>query len=79
MGKSKTYQNTSFIVLLFVLSMMTFISCATVKPYQRMYLNDSEMEAGTLPVSGIEEYIQTIREGASGGGAVKGSGGCGCN
>ncbi len=61
-----------------VVATFCLVSCTTVKPYQRVYLNDSEM-GGSRAVSGTEEYVQSIREGASGGETGKGSGGCGCN
>lgn len=53
--------------------------CSTVKPYQRAYLNDAAMQPGKLPIEKFEENVQTYREGASGGGSGKASGGCGCN
>ncbi|MCB0713716.1 MAG: DUF4266 domain-containing protein [Ignavibacteriae bacterium] len=63
---------------LIVLSLL-ISACSSVKPYQRAYLNDSEMNGGTATAAGIENYVQTIREGSSGGEGEKGSGGCGCN
>lgn len=58
---------------------LTTLSCTTVKPYQRAYLNDAEMQAGKLDIEKFDENMQTYREGASGGGSGKSSGGCGCN
>ena len=52
-------------------------SCQTVKPYQRAYLNDSNMQMGFGKTSGFENYALMIREGASGAGGKNG-GGCGC-
>lgn len=54
-------------------------SCQTVRPYQRVYLNDFEMRPGINGARGFEQYVFTIREGGSGGGSAKTSGGCGCN
>lgn len=54
-------------------------SCQTVKPYQRVYLNDFEMRPGYPGGRAYEEYVLFIREAASGGGSNKTSGGCGCN
>ena len=65
-------------VLLLTLA-ATFTGCATVKPYQRVYLNDAEMGMGSVGASMFEENIQAYREGAIGGGSRKLSGGCGCN
>jgi len=54
-------------------------SCKTVKPYQRKYLNDENMRLGTAANDQFSESVHTYREGASGGGNGKASGGCGCN
>jgi hypothetical protein len=56
-----------------------FSSCQTVKPYQRMYLNDDAMQMKKRPVENLSSRMHTYREGASGGGRGKSSGGCGCN
>ena len=54
-------------------------SCITVKPYQRVYLNDYEMQMHKNVTEIYEEKVQDIREGASpSGGNIKSSG-CGCN
>ncbi|MCB0487755.1 MAG: DUF4266 domain-containing protein [Cyclobacteriaceae bacterium] len=66
--------------ILFLLVGITLLtSCESVKPYQRVYLNDYEMKMGAPGSRGFEQYVCTIREGASGGGSTKTSGGCGCN
>lgn len=54
-------------------------SCESVKPYQRVYLNDYEMKPGQPGSRRFEEQVQAYREGGSGGGSSKSSGGCGCN
>lgn len=54
-------------------------ACVAVKPYQRAYLNDDNMQTGKRPIEKFEESAQTYREGSSGGGNGKASGGCGCN
>ena len=53
--------------------------CESVKPYQRAYLNDYEMKPGQPGSRRFEEQVQAYREGSSGGGSSKSSGGCGCN
>lgn len=53
--------------------------CQSVRPYQRVYLNDHEMQHGQDGARVLEESMQTYREGATGGGGSKTSGGCGCN
>ncbi len=55
------------------------VACESVKPYQRVYLNDYEMKPGQPGSRQFEENVQAYREGASGGGSSKTSGGCGCN
>ncbi len=54
-------------------------ACQPVAPYERIYLNDVEMQMGASTVQGFEQYILTIREGAIPAGGAKTSGGCGCN
>lgn len=63
---------------LFVACILLCSACTTVKPYQRAYLNDSEMRPGKKDIEKFEDNAHTYREGASGGGAKSG-GGCGCN
>ena len=67
-----------YLIILLMLSGIFSISCQTVKPYQRSYLNDSAMKMGLSKGGGVESYAQMIREGASGAGGKNG-GGCGCN
>lgn len=54
-------------------------SCSPVKEYQKMYLNDSEMELGSRKTQKFETSFQLYREGASGANGGKTGGGCGCN
>jgi hypothetical protein len=54
-------------------------SCSSVKEYQKMYLNDSEMELGARKTQRFETSFQLYREGASGANGGKTGGGCGCN
>ena len=67
------------LVITMVITTLLLQSCVTVKPYQRQYLNDGNMQLGKAGIDKIDENIQTYREGSSGGGSGKGSGGCGCN
>lgn len=55
------------------------MGCESVKPYQRSYLNDHEMKPGVSQVARFDDEFEAYREGATGGGGSKGSGGCGCN
>lgn len=63
----------------FALTITTLGSCVSVKEYQKMYLNDSEMELTARKVEYFETNFQTYREGASGANGGKVGGGCGCN
>ena len=67
------------ILFTFILLFSLLPSCQTVKPYQRVYLNDHFMRLGKRPVVMFGEKVHAYREGASGGGTGKASGGCGCN
>jgi len=63
------------------LSFLCFIlnSCVSLKPYERIYVNDPDMQMGTSSAAAFEKYTQTIREGSVTADGQKGSGGCGCN
>ena len=63
----------------FLLAILCLAGCQPVKPFQRVYLNDHEMQGGWRGAGLFEEKVQLYREGASGGGGSKTSGGCGCN
>lgn len=54
-------------------------ACQSVKPYQRAYLNDADMQLGARPEQRFEQGVQSYREGAVGGQSGKAAGGCGCN
>lgn len=56
-----------------------FTSCAPLKPYERVYVDDPEMQMTTTSCKNFEHYVQSIREGATSVGGTKGNGGCGCN
>ena len=72
-------KKTPKIFLLFALAMTAMTSCVSVKEYQKMYLNDAEMELAARKVEFFETNFQTYREGASGANGGKVGGGCGCN
>jgi hypothetical protein len=65
---------TVSIAILFILP-----SCKVIKPYQRVYLNDPEMQMGNSSAVQLEKKVQDIREGASPPGGTYKTGGCGCN
>jgi hypothetical protein len=54
-------------------------SCTSPKAYQKIYLNDAEMELAPRKAEKFEINFQVYREGASGANGGKTGGGCGCN
>ncbi len=81
----KTYKSTIIsmkkslrIVALFSI-IASLSSCISVKSYQKMYLNDYEMELAAKKLEVFEINFETYREGASGANGGKVGGGCGCN
>lgn len=67
------------IALIFSLMCSAFASCTSLKSYERIYVNDPDMQMGTSSAAAFEKYTQTIREGGITADGQKGSGGCGCN
>ena len=61
-----------------VFSLFLF-SCQSVKEYNKMYLNDSEMSLSARKAQKAEMNFMLYREGASGANGGKTGGGCGCN
>jgi len=55
------------------------LSCQSVKEYNKMYLNDSEMSLAARKTQKSEMNFMLYREGASGANGGKTGGGCGCN
>lgn len=53
--------------------------CKPVKEYQKVYLNDAEMELAMRKGQKFENNFQLYREGAAGANGGKAGGGCGCN
>ena len=53
--------------------------CKPVKEYQKVYLNDSEMELSMRKGQKFENNFQLYREGSGGANGGKSGGGCGCN
>ncbi|ROH95739.1 DUF4266 domain-containing protein [Chryseobacterium daecheongense] len=60
-------------------SLITSLSCTTVKEYEKNKLNDAEMVLGNRTIEKTELSFQSYREGSSGANAGKVGGGCGCN
>lgn len=75
MNKKKNYTGW----MLAFISISFFSACTAVKPYQKLKLNDAEMELSARKVERFEQNSQLYREGASGANGGKSGGGCGCN
>lgn len=66
-------------LLLACIITMSTSSCTSVEGYQKMYLNDQEMELSARSLEYFCTNFQSYREGASGANGGKVGGGCGCN
>lgn len=65
-----------FFLLLFAICCT---SCVTVKEYEKVYLNDEEMQLSARGSERFETNFQIYREGSAGANGGKTGGGCGCN
>jgi hypothetical protein len=64
---------------MFITAAFLLHSCTAPKAYQKIYLNDAEMELAPRKAEKFEINSQVYREGASGANGGKTGGGCGCN
>lgn len=71
-------KRTIQILMLCVVSIQ-FNACVSVKAYQKMYLNDVEMELAAKKCEQFEINFEAYREGGAGANGGKVGGGCGCN
>lgn len=62
-----------------LVTVLLISSCKPVMEYQKVYLNDSEMELSMRRGQKFENNFQLYREGAAGANGGKTGGGCGCN
>ena len=65
---------TFVIFLIFTLS-----SCEVLKEYEKINLNDPDMDLASRKINRFETTFHSYREGASGANGGKTGGGCGCN
>lgn len=65
--------------LILILTLASLTACVSVKPYQKMYLNDQDMELSARKLEFYETNFESYREGAAGANGGKVGGGCGCN
>tara|TARA_R110002051_G_scaffold85640_2_gene150966 strand:- start:532 stop:741 length:210 start_codon:yes stop_codon:yes gene_type:complete len=66
-------------ILLILFLVISLTSCVAVKEYEKVYLNDEEMQLAIKNMEQFEINFQIYREAASGGNGGKTGGGCGCN
>lgn len=67
-------------IIVFILFLViSLTSCVAVKEYDKVYLNDEEMQLAIKNMEQFEINFQIYREAASGGNGGKTGGGCGCN
>lgn len=71
--------NKKIKILMLIVTAFLVMNCSSVKEYQKMNLNDSEMELAARKTQKFETSFQLYREGASGANGGKNGGGCGCN
>lgn len=62
-----------------LLCVLTFGSCATVKEYEKVNLNDPDMELSDRKTDRNITTFHAYREAAVGANGGKTGGGCGCN
>jgi len=65
------------VLLLFFVTFAS--SCVTVKQYEKVHLNDDEMQLTAKSSERFETNFQIYREAAAGANGGKTGGGCGCN
>lgn len=54
-------------------------SCSAVKEYEKVNINDPDMELSMKSIDRFETNFQAYREAAAGANGGKTGGGCGCN
>lgn len=66
-------------LVVLILVLIASSSCVAVKEYEKVYINDSEMQLSLKGMDRFETNFQIYREAASGANGGKSGGGCGCN
>ncbi len=69
----------AFNSLLLITLAFWLTQCVPVKGYQKVYLNDEEMNLNNRKIEIFESNFQSYREGAVGGNNGNAGSGCGCN
>jgi hypothetical protein len=66
-------------LLFFFLLLIFSSSCVAVREYEKVYVNDVEMQLGARSSERFETNFHIYREASSGANGGKTGGGCGCN
>ncbi|WP_378185160.1 DUF4266 domain-containing protein [Aquimarina sp. W85] len=70
--------NLKYIIITAIL-IVVLQSCAVVKEYEKVAINDPDMELRSKKINRFETNFQAYREAAAGANGGKTGGGCGCN
>lgn len=65
--------------LLIISVVVLFNACTVLREYEKVNLNDPDMDLVTKKCERFQTNFQVFREGASGANGGKSGGGCGCN
>ena len=66
-------------IILGLLLVLALQSCNTVKEYEKVAINDTDMKLSARAAERYETAFQVYREAAAGANGGKSGGGCGCN
>ncbi len=66
-------------LVLMIVLVSFFSSCVVVKEYEKVAINDPDMQLSDLPCDRNVTIAHTYREGTAGANGGKTGGGCGCN
>ena len=66
-------------IIFALLVTLSLSSCAVVKGYEQVNINDPDMALSPTSVDRFQTNFQAYRESASGANGGKTGGGCGCN
>lgn len=65
--------------MFFLMVLLLSSSCVAVREYDKVYLNDAEMQLGARSSERFETNFHIYREASAGANGGKTGGGCGCN
>ncbi|WP_417856889.1 DUF4266 domain-containing protein [Xanthomarina gelatinilytica] len=66
-------------IIIVAIMALSLSSCVAVQEYDKVNLNDPEMELAAKKIERFETNFQLYREASSGANGGKTGGGCGCN